>query len=121
MSPLNIIVASPDANRLYAGLELAIAAAALGRRVRIFFQGTAVALLKAPIGCDGDAARLAAGQPDLAWMVNEAGAMGIALLACQSGLAVTALATADLDAIVQPTGLIAFLSGVDPGEQLLTL
>ncbi len=120
MSNLNIIVAGDDSARLYAALETAMAQAALGRRVRLFLQGEAVGLLRAPITHVGDAARVAAGQPDLAWLVNEAGEMGVSLMVCQSGLALAAMTLADCDAIVQAAGLVGFLSSVDPGDMLVT-
>ena len=72
MPKLNIIVAVAEGRRLYAALETGMAAAALGRPVRIFLQGEAAALLRDPVAFSGDEARRAAGQPDLAWLVEEA-------------------------------------------------
>lgn len=115
MSDLNIIVASADGRRLYSALEAGIAWVALGKSVRIFLQGDAVALLRAPISHTGDDARRAAGQPDLAWLVGEAGEMGIDLFVCQSGLALVGMAISDADAIVRASGLIGFLAAIPPG------
>src|SRR3546814_2731231 len=62
MQGLNIIVAVAEGRRLYAALEAGMAAAALGRPVRIFLQGEAAALLRDPVCFAGDEARRAAGQ-----------------------------------------------------------
>jgi predicted peroxiredoxin len=115
MPDVNIIIASADGRRLYSALEAAIAWAALGKSVRVFFQGESVALLRAPIAHAGDEARRAAGQPDLAWLINEAAEMGVTLIVCQTGLAVVGMAIADADALVQAGGLIGFLADVPPG------
>ena len=79
MPSLNIIVAVAEGARLYAALEAAMAAAALGRPVRVFLQGEAAALLRDPISFVGDEARRAVGQPDLAWLVGAAFAPLVAL------------------------------------------
>lgn len=112
---MNIIIASADGRRLYSALEAAMAWAALGKAVRMFFQGEAAALLRAPIAHSGDAARRAAGQPDLAWLVNETSEMGVELFVCQTGLALVGMTMSDADAIVRATGLIGFLASVPPG------
>lgn len=116
---MNIIIAAPDGRRLYNALEAAIAWVALGKSVRVFFQGEAAALLRAPITHAGDAARRAAGQPDLAWLIGEAGEMGVELFVCQSGLALVGMTIADADAIVKASGLIGFLSAIPPGAATL--
>lgn len=119
MPALNIIVAAAEGPRLYAALEAAMAAAALGRDVRIFLQGEAVALLRAPVGFAGDAARRAAGQPDLAGMIAEAGAMEITLLACQSGMALVGIDATGLAPHVRAGGLVSFLADVGPEDRLI--
>lgn len=119
MPGLNIIVAVADGRRFYAALETAMASAALGRRVRIFLQGEAAALLRDPVSHPGDAARRAAGQPDLAWMVEEAIAMEIGLFACQSGMALVGAAAADLVPHVRTGGLVSFLADADAADQLI--
>lgn len=119
MSDMNIIIASADGRRLYSALEAGIAWVALGKSVRVFFQGEAAALLRAPIAHAGDAARRAAGQPELAWLVEEAGEMGVELFVCQSGLALVGMAISDADAIVRASGLIGFLSSIPPGTSTL--
>lgn len=117
---MNIIVAGADGRRFYAALEAAIGWVALGKSVRLFLQGEAAALLRAPIVHAGDGTRRDAGQPDLAWLVNEAGEMGVELHVCQSGLALAAMTLADADAIVRASGLIGFLADIRPGATVVT-
>jgi predicted peroxiredoxin len=119
MSDMNIIISTADGRRFYSALEAAIAWVALGKSVRIFLQGEAAALLRAPITHNGDDARRLAGQPDLAWLVNEAGEMEVEIHVCQSGLALVGMSIADADAIVKASGLISFLSTISPGESTI--
>lgn len=119
MPTLNIIVATAEGARFYAALETAMALTALGRTVRIFLQGEAVALLREPVGYGGDAARQAAGQPALAWMLHEARKMDVAVAACQTGMAMAAMTAHDLAASVRTVGLISFLADIEAGDQLL--
>ena len=119
MQSLNIIVAVAEGRRLYAALEAGMAAAALGRRVRIFLQGEAAALLRDPVSFAGDEARKAAGQPDLAWLVEEAVAMDIALFVCQSGMALVGMAATDLVPHVRAAGLVSFLADVGADDRLI--
>lgn len=119
MHGLSLVIASGDGTRLYAAFETAMAAAALGARVRIFVQGEAVALLRAPVGFAGDAARRAAGQPDLAQMIEEAAAMEVELIACQSGLALAGLTAADIVPEARMGGLVGFLAAMDREERLV--
>lgn len=119
MPGLNIIVAAAEGGRLYAALETAMAAAALGRPARLFLQGEAAALLRDPIGFAGDTARRAAGQPDLAGMIAEAAAMEIGLFVCQSGMA---LADMTADALVphaRAAGLVSFMADIGAEDRLL--
>ena len=62
------------------------------QQARIFLQGEAAALLRDPVSFAGDETRRAAGQPDLAWLVEEAIAMEIDLFTCQSGMALVGMA-----------------------------
>lgn len=119
MHGLSLVIASGDGARLYAAFETAMAAAALGARVRIFVQGEAVALLRAPVGFAGDAARRAAGQPDLAQMIAEAAAMNVVLIACQSGMALASLSAGDMGSHIRAGGLVGFLAGVAPDDRLI--
>ncbi|MBO9695425.1 MAG: DsrE family protein [Sphingopyxis sp.] len=119
MQGLNIIVAVAEGRRLYAALETGMAMAALGRPVRIFLQGEAAALLRDPVSFAGDAARKAAGQPDLARLVEEAIAMEIGVFVCQSGMALLGLAATDLVPYVRAAGLVSFLADVGPADRLI--
>jgi predicted peroxiredoxin len=119
MQSLNIIVAVAEGRRLYAALEAGMAAAALGRRVRIFLQGEAAALLRDPVSFAGDEARKAAGQPDLAWLVEEAVAMDIALFVCQSGMALVGMAATELVPHVRAAGLVSFMAEVGAEDRLV--
>jgi len=119
MPSLNIIVAVAEGRRLYAALEAGMAAAALGRPVRLFLQGEAVALLRDPVSFAGDAARQAAGQPDLASMVEEAIAMEIELFACQSGMALIGVAATELVPHVRAAGLVSFMAGISAEDRLV--
>lgn len=119
MQGLNIIVAVAEGRRLYAALEAAMAAAALGRPVRIFLQGEAAALLRDPLAFDGDGARKAAGQPDLAWLVGEAIAMEVSLFVCQSGMALAGMAATELVPHVRAAGLVSFLADVGAEDRLI--
>ncbi|MDK2760386.1 MAG: DsrE family protein [Sphingopyxis sp.] len=119
MPALNIIVADAEGRRFYAALEAGMAAAALGRRVRIFLQGEAAALLRAPISFAGDADRRAAGLPDLAWLVDEAAAMGVALFVCQSGMALTGMTATELAQHVRAAGLVSFIADIGADDRLI--
>lgn len=119
MPGLNIIVADADGQRLYAALETAMAAAALGRSARIFLQGEAVGLLREPVGFSGDAARNAVGQPDLAGMIGEAAAMEVGLFVCQSGMALVGLTANELMSQVTAAGLVSFMADIGPGDRLV--
>ncbi|WP_447954404.1 DsrE family protein [Sphingopyxis chilensis] len=119
MQGLNIIVAVAEGRRLYAALEAGMAAAALGRRVRILLQGEAAALLRDPVSFAGDEARRAAGQPDLASLVEEAVAMEVALFVCQSGMALVGMAATDLVPHVRAAGLVSFLADVGADDRLI--
>lgn len=119
MSSLNIIVAVAEGRRLYAALEAGMAMAALGRPVRIFLQGEAAALLRDPVSFAGDEARRAAGQPGLAWIVEEAIAMEIALFVCQSGMALVGMAATELVPHVRAGGLVSFLADIGAEDRLV--
>lgn len=119
MPSLNIIVAVAEGRRLYAALEAGMAAAALGRPVRIFLQGEAAALLREPVSFTGDAARKEVGQPDLAWLVEEAIAMEITLFVCQSGMALVGIAATELVPHVRAAGLVSFFAEVGTEDRLI--
>ena len=119
MSGLSIIVASADGAHFYAALETAAAAAALGRPARIFLQGEAAALLRTPVSFDGDAARRAVGQPDLASLIAEAMAMDVRLIVCQSGMALAGMTASELVPQVRAGGLVSFLSEMGSDDRLV--
>ncbi|MFC3784785.1 putative peroxiredoxin [Sphingopyxis italica] len=119
MPSLNIIVAVAEGRRLYAALEAGVAAAALGRPVRIFLQGEAAALLRDPVRFAGDETRRAAGQPDLAWLIEEAVAMEVALFVCQSGMALVGMAATELVPHVRAAGLVSFMAEVGVEDRLI--
>ena len=119
MQSLNIIVAVAEGRRLYSALEAGMAAAALGRPVRIFLQGEAAALLRDPVSFGGDEPRRAAGQPDLAWLVEEANAMEITLFVCQSGKALVGMAATELVPHVRAAGLVSFMAEIGPDDRLI--
>ena len=120
MPGLSIIIASADGARFYAALEMATAAAALGRPARIFLQGEAAAVLRAPVSFDGDPARRAAGQPDLVSLIAEAMAMDVRLIVCQSGMALAGMTASELVLQVRAGGLVSFLADAGPDDQLVT-
>ncbi len=120
MRGLSVIVAAADGARLYAALETAMAAAALGRPVRVFLQGEAAALLKLPVAHGGDAARRAAGQPDLAGLVAEAAAMEIALFVCQSGMALAGVTADEMVPQARASGLMSFMAGLGANDRLIS-
>ena len=119
MPGLSIIVASADGQRFYAALELAAAAAALGRSARIFLQGEAAALLRTPVAFDGDPARRAAGQPDLVSLIAEAMAMDVRLTVCQSGMALIGMTASELVPQVRTGGLVSFMAEMGDADRLV--
>src|SRR3546814_15450366 len=96
-----------------------MAAAALGRPVRIFLQGEAAALLSDPVCFAGDEARRAAGQRDLAWLVEEAVAMDVAHCVCQSGMELVGMAATELVTHARAAGRVSFLACCDADDRLI--
>lgn len=119
MRALRIIVATADAERLRGALVLAAAQAALGGEASVFLQLDAVRLLRAPIVAPEDEAHIQAGLPSLAALMEEALALGVTLLACQSGLALAGLTVDDLPRGVEISGPVAFLQATDDQARLL--
>ncbi len=111
MRGLTIIVAGPDPDRLRAALTLACAAAALGGRTRVYLHEAAVTLLTAP----GTAPE---GLPDLTELRAIADDSGVALIACQTGLALAGL-SADTQRVAAG-GLIDLLATLKD-DRLVTL
>ncbi|MEC3948443.1 DsrE family protein [Sphingobium sp. HWE2-09] len=119
MRALTIIVATPDAERLRAALILAAAQAALGGDATIFLQLDAVALLRAPIAAPRDAAHRTAGLPHLSALLIEAQALGVTLIACQSGLALSGMTANDLPGDVEVGGPVGVLQRTSDDARLL--
>lgn len=111
---MNIIIASRDPVRLIAALEFALAHVALGKAPRVFLQGEAAGLIALPLTSPADAARRAAGLPDLALIWEEAAAMEVPLIACQSGLALCGLTIDHIPPEAQSGGLISFITASAP-------
>jgi len=119
--PLALILLSADPARLHGALMLARAEGALGGAARLFLQGEAAALLRAPISAPQDAAWRAAGEPVLAALIDEALEDGVGIALCQSGLALAGLDASALDARIALSGPVAFLAGLDGATRLVTI
>jgi len=118
MRGLTIILAMPDAGRWRAALTLAAAQAALGGRTRVFLQGEAVVLLDRME--DGEDARhRALGLPMIAELFDDALALGVEIIACQSGLLLAGLEASQLDRRIAFGGPVSVLQTI--GEDRLTL
>jgi len=112
---LTVVVTQPGGLR--AGLELAAANAALGGRAKLFAQGEAVAALMLPMRDGHDPDYAAAGLPTLADLFEEALALGVEAIACQSGLALMGLTAEMLDARMAFGGPVSLLRAL--GEDRL--
>ncbi|MFC3442600.1 DsrE family protein [Sphingobium rhizovicinum] len=119
MRALTIIVTTDDAERLRGALMLAAAQAALGGAATLFLQLDAVALLRAPIVAPRDDRHQAAGLPSLAALIAETLALDVAIIACQSGMALASMTTSDLPDGVQIGGPIGLLGQLDDKARLL--
>lgn len=115
---LALIIADLGHARLHAGLSLAATAAAAGRTVRVFCHAEGVALVQPGRVWKEDATYRAAGLPTIADLLETALDLGVAVMVCQSGLALINLSAADLPAQVEAGGLPAFL-GRARGSQLI--
>lgn len=112
---LTIIVAGSDPERFHSALSVAAANSALGRRSRIFLQGESAALLARAAG--RESAR--EGVPSLSALIEEAMAVGVEIVACQSGLALAGLSAEQLPEGVTTSGLIEILAS--RGDDQLTM
>jgi predicted peroxiredoxin len=106
---LRILVTTADAERFRGALVLAGSQAALGGKAAIFLQLDAVRLLRAPIAAPEDDAHAAAGLPRLAHLLDDVIGLGVAVIACQSGLALTGLSVDSLPSGITAGGPIGFL------------
>src|SRR3546814_2029415 len=84
MRNLQIVIRTPDPERVRGAITLAAAQAALGASVSIFLQLEAVALLRPTYGATGDSAHKAKGLPTLAELMEDATALGVTFTLCQS-------------------------------------
>ena len=106
---LSIVVAGTDPARLHAALTVAAAWAALDRPARLFLQAEAVGLLR-PGRDPGETGKGATGLPSLTELLAESQAIGVTIIACQSGLALAGMSAEDLPAGVESGGLVGFLA-----------
>jgi predicted peroxiredoxin len=117
---LTVIVTVRDPERLRAGLTLAAANAALEGRTRLFCQGEAVASLSPATPVSGDAEHRGAGLPTLAQLLDEALGLGVAIIACQSGLALMHIPADTLDPRIAFGGPVSVLQTLGE-DRLLAL
>ena len=110
MRGLTIIVAGQDPARLRSALGMAATQAALGGPARLFLDGTAVSLLRAPVVGPDDAEHQAAGLPTLGELVDTCFALGARIILCQTGLALAGLAAASLDPRLETGGMTRILA-----------
>lgn len=117
MRGLTILVATADPARFHAALSLAAAQAALGGNARIYLHGEAVALLRE--SAESEAAS-AAGVPTLSQLRVEAAALGVRIIACQTGLTIAELDFQDAGEGVEAGGLLTLLAELGE-DRLLAL
>ena len=116
---LAIIFSAADHARLHAGLTLACSAAALDRPVALFFHGESVAALAPGRHWQGDVPLIVAGIPSIAALLASANDLGVAFMACQSGLHLCGLSAAALADGVEAGGMIAFLAAAQDADIIL--
>jgi predicted peroxiredoxin len=87
MRGLTIVVADMSSERFRTALVMAAAHAALGGKARLFLQGEAVSILRAPIAGTEDETHEAAGLPTLGELIDDTLALGVTMTGCQSGQA----------------------------------
>ncbi|WP_423602027.1 peroxiredoxin [Sphingomonas sp. MS122] len=119
MRGLTIVAATGDVERFRAALSLACAHAALGGAARLYCHEAAATLLVPGADAD-DALRAEAGLASRAQLLDEALAIGVTLIGCQTGLAAAGIAFDTLSAGVEPGGLVSLLAGLG-GDRLVTL
>lgn len=118
MRSLKAVLLTADPERFRGTLACAAAHVALGGEADIFLQMDAVALLSGD-PAPRDAAHVAAGMPALSTLIEEAMALGVKLIACQSGLTLSGLHAASLDPRIAIGGTVAFLQSVTDQDRLL--
>jgi len=110
MRGLTVIVAGTDPDRLRSAIGLAAAQAALGGKARLFLDGVSAGLLALPIAAASDRDHAAAGLPSLAQLVETALALDVAILLCQSGLALAGIAADGIDSRVGTGGITGIMA-----------
>jgi len=111
MRGLTVVVAAADEDRLRAALTMACAAAALGARTRLYLHERAVAAFA------GAGGAVPAGLPTLPDLRGIAAESGVAVIACQTGLALAGIAADSIGAT--GGGMIELLATL--GEDRLVL
>nr|WP_243451720.1 DsrE family protein [Sphingosinicella soli] len=115
---LALVFAEVNHARLHGGLSLALAAAALGRPVRLFFQGEAVCALQIGRHWAGDKSYKAGGLPLLSDLLDHAIGLGLPMMACESGIHLCGLSAPNLIPGVETGGMVAFLADARNDELL---
>lgn len=113
---LAIIFSDSAHGRLHAGLSLACASAALGRPVRMFFHSESVSAFDRHRKWKGDQVFSTAGLPALCDMIKTALELGIATMACTTGLHLCGLTANQLPEGVEAAGMVSFLADVQDYE-----
>ncbi len=119
MRGVTVILAEPAPARLRAALSLATAVAAVGGRARLFLHEDAVTLFAAPLASPGDSRRSASGLPTLAQLFEEALAMPVEVILCQSGVAMAGMDFGQLDHRIATGGLISVIATADDDRVVL--
>lgn len=117
--PLAIIVGSAAHDRLHAALSLAAASAALGREISVYLHAEAVRIADPAAVWDEDTRFAAAGAPTLRELIDSAVELGVAITACQTGLALAGLSAESLKPGITAGGLIDYLSRAGGAEIML--
>lgn len=120
MAGLTIIVTTADAERFHAALSIGVAHAATGAPTRLYLHADAVALARPPHAAPGDARRIDAGLPTLAQLVEDARALDMQLIFCQSGLVLADCTANALAPGFQAGGLVSLLTSLGE-DRLVTL
>jgi predicted peroxiredoxin len=119
MRGVTVILAEPAPARLRAALSLASTVAAVGGRARIFLHEDAVRLLDSPLRSAADGRHAATGLPTLAQLFEEALAMPVEIILCQSGLAMAGMDVGQIDHRLTTGGLIGVVAAA--GDDRLVL
>ncbi len=110
MRGLTLILVGPEPSRFHAALSIAAASAATGAATRLYLHGDAVSLLGPPLISQDDGRYGAAGLPTLEQMLGEALEMGVALICCQTGLALAGLEAEAIDPRIEVGGLVGLFA-----------